>query len=125
RYPEYLDAPILGTRLEYDLAFTPEGDHVRHGLIVRNPWVEVVDRYYGLLAMHRQHEAAALLALPTLAPGLGGKAGSIDDGGDFDAGRGYVIVDARHGTVRVDVARGVDGTWRITKVAPTPDPRGH
>jgi hypothetical protein len=125
RYPEYLVAPILGTRLEYDLVLAPEGDHVRHALNDRNPWVGVLDRYYGLLATHRQREAAALLAIPTLAPGLGGKAVSIDDGGDFDAGRGYVIVDAGHGTVRVDVARGADDTWRITKVAPTPDPRGH
>jgi hypothetical protein len=118
RFPRHLSTPILGTRIAYVATLAPAGAGVSVATEVANPWVEVVERYYGLSA--RDGAAArALLADPALAARLGTRVPSAyDDGDDARAGSGWLVIEAGGRRYRATSRRGGDGRWRITAVEP-------
>jgi hypothetical protein len=124
RFPRHLEAPILGTRIAYATTLAPGGAGVSATTEVANPWVEVVDRYYGRVARNSA-EARALLADPALARRLGSRVPTAyDDAGDLCAGSGWLVIEPRDVRYRVTSRRGSDGRWRITSVEPERAPGG-
>jgi hypothetical protein len=124
RFPRHLAAPILGTRVAYVTTMSPAGATVSVSTEAANPWVEVVDRYYGRAA-RRPAEARALLAAPSLARTLGTRVPDAgEDGGDLTGGSGWLVVEHGDRRYRVTSRRGADGRWRITAVEPEPAPAG-
>jgi hypothetical protein len=118
RFPRHLEAPILGTRIAYVTTFAPAGAGVSVATEVANPWVEVVDRYYGV-ATRNPAQARTLLSDPALARRLGTRVPTAyDDGGDLRAGSGWLVIEPRGVRSRVTSRRGSDGRWRITSVEP-------
>ncbi len=86
-----------------------------------NPWVAVVDSFYGLLADGRAPEAKRLLADGALFGGLASPGAAIaEDAGSLERGVGEVTLrlqDARKSrTLRVTSLRQADGQWRIVRV---------
>lgn len=118
RFPRHLSAPILGTRLSYVTTIRAVGSRVTTSTESANPWVDVVDRYYGLAATSPA-AARALLADPALARRLGTRAPmSFDDGGDARTGSGWIEIERDNVRYRLVARRGTDGRWRITAVEP-------
>lgn len=116
RFPGHLSAPIIGTRIAYVTTVSSAGDRVSVSTEVANPWVEVVDRYYGL-ARTSPAAARALLADPALARTLGTRMPeALDDGGDMAAGTGWLVIAPNDARYRVTVRREGDGRWRIKSV---------
>jgi hypothetical protein len=116
RYPTHLAAPILGTRIAYVTTFRPAGATVTAATEVANPWVEVVDRYYGLVRTNPA-AARALLADASLARLLGRAAPtSFDDDGDLRTGSGWLEIEVGDQRYRVTSRRGTNGRWRIVSV---------
>lgn len=117
RFPRHLGAPILGTRIHHVTTIAPSGATVAVRDSIANPWVEVVDRYYGFVRQSPAR-ARALLASPSLAAKLGTRAPlSLRDGGRPEAG-GWIVV-RRNGRERmVSSTRGADGRWHIVSVQP-------
>jgi hypothetical protein len=116
RFPRHLSAPILGTRLGYVTTIRALGTRVTTSTESANPWVDVVDRYYGLAATSPA-AARALLADPALARPLGTRPPmSLDDGGDARAGSGWIEVERNDMRHRIIARRGAGGRWRITAV---------
>jgi len=117
RFPGQLVAPVLGTRIEHVTAVVPSGATVAVRDSIANPWVEVVDRYYGL-ARRSPGRARALLASPSLAAGLGTRAPrSLRDGGRAEVG-GWVVVGLHGREIMINSTRGADGRWRIVSLLP-------
>jgi hypothetical protein len=124
RFPRHLAAPILGTRIAYVTTLAPAGTSVSVTTELANPWVEVVDRYYGRVA-RTPAEARALLADPALARRLVREMPtSSEDGGDLRAGTGWLLIEPGETRYRVTSRRGSDGRWRITSVDPEGPPSG-
>lgn len=116
RYARHLSAPNLGTRLGYLTTIRAVGARVTSSTASTNPWVDVVDRYYGL-ARTSPAAARALLAEPSLAQHLGTRPPmSLDDGGDARAGSGWIEIERDDVRYRIVSRRGVGGRWRITAV---------
>ncbi|HYH83323.1 MAG TPA: hypothetical protein VEX86_26250 [Longimicrobium sp.] len=118
RFARHLEAPILGTRIAHVTTLAPAGATVSVTTETANPWVEVVDRYYGLAA-RTPAAARALLTTPALARTLGTRVPAAhDDGGDPRAGTGWLVIERDGQRFRVTSRRGGDGRWRITAVEP-------
>lgn len=118
RFPRHLHAPILGTRIAYVTTLSSTGATVRATTEVANPWVEVVDRYYGAAA-RTPAAARALLATPALARSLGTRVPTAhEDGGDVRAGTGWIVIERAGRRYRVTSRRGAGAQWRIMAVEP-------
>jgi hypothetical protein len=118
QYPTHLAAPILGTRVAYVTTLLPTGSTVSARTEAANPWVEVVDRYYGLAARNPA-AARALLADRSLTRRLGMRVPmAYDDGGDLRAGSGWLVIEIDEQRYRVTSRREADGRWRIAAVEP-------
>lgn len=116
----HLVAPILGTRIAYVTTLRSTASTVSATTEVANPWVEVVDRYYGLVRTNPAG-ARAVLADASLARLLGRTAPtSYDDGGDLRAGSGWLEIEVGERRYRVTSRRGSDGRSRIAAVEPAP-----
>ncbi|HET7231783.1 MAG TPA: hypothetical protein VFJ16_17355 [Longimicrobium sp.] len=123
RFPLHLDAPILGIRIAHVTTISAAGAGVTVRDEIANPWVEVVDRYYGLLRQSPAR-ARALLATPSLAGRLGTRAPtSYDDGGDLRGGTGWIVLGIGDRRYRVTSRRATSGQWHITAVEPAPAPK--
>lgn len=117
RFPRHLGAPILGTRIEHVTTIAPAGATVTLRDRIANPWVEVVDRYYGLVRQSPA-QARALLAAPSLARQLGTRVPeSLRDGGRPEVG-GWVVLRLKGREKMVSSTRGADGRWRIVSIQP-------
>jgi len=126
RFPRHLSTPVLGTRIAYVTTLSSSGTGVSASTEVANPWVEVVDRYFGL-ARHTPARARALLATPALAGLLGSREPvAHSDGGDPAAGTGWIVLEIGGRRARVTSRRHADGRWRIASVRPetAPEPDG-
>lgn len=122
RFPLHLQAPILGTRIAHVTTLAPAGATVRVTDEIVNPWVEVVDRYYGLAARDPAG-ARALLATPALAGRLGTRGPmAYADQGDPPAGMGWIVIGVGDRFYRVSSRRRPSGGWRITSVDATANP---
>lgn len=116
RFPRRLAAPIIGTRLGYVTTIRAAGTRVTTSTESANPWVDVVDRYYGLAATSPA-AARALLADPTLARQLGTRPPmSLEDGGDARSGSGWIEIERDDVRYRIVSRRGTGGRWQITSV---------
>jgi hypothetical protein len=120
RFPRHLRAPILGTRIAHVTTISPAGATVSVRDVIANPWVEVVDRYYGLVRQSPAR-ARALLATPSLAGRLGSRIPeAFEDGGNPATGNGWMIIGVNGTRWMVSSSRGADGRWRIVNVQPAP-----
>jgi hypothetical protein len=114
KFPEHLSQPILGARTHYsiDAAFDKHG--LKRRVTCLNPWVEVLDGYFGCLYRKDFKKAKTYLKGPKLLPRLMGCSTITREEGDIDSGEG--VVEMSDGK-RVVFERGKSNRWVISDVS--------
>jgi hypothetical protein len=125
-----LGQPMLGERIRYKFTIDAESGRIRMNTVVLNPWLKVVSEFYDDLESKRLSKASQRLERASLLQVLTFDYPRLSkNGGDFNSGTGFVVlekytpIDGRDEFLRVDVRRSPTGQWKIARVTRTENPR--
>ncbi|MGA2228469.1 MAG: hypothetical protein ABSH41_28885 [Syntrophobacteraceae bacterium] len=111
--PEHLSQPFLGTRVRFSIDVVVDKNKLQPRETCLNPWVEVLDDYFGYLRREDIQGARACLKDPQLLPLLRECSTITREEGDINSGEG--VVEMNDGT-RVEFQRDKGNKWVISEV---------
>ena len=117
--PPRIAGAILGQRLGFRTTFRVQQGRIASSTEELNPWVHVVDRFYGHLARGRRTLARQLTADDATFRALAAapEASAEAEDGDPALGDGWVRMWTDAKQFLVSVRRAADGRWRIVSVS--------
>jgi hypothetical protein len=120
--PPILNGAFLGPRLGLRTTYRARGGTIAAKVAETNPWLHAAERFYSLLDRRQRTAARALTADSAVFDALAARREVFvqEEGGDVDAGTGWVLLRAPDTMLRVESRRGADRRWRLTAVTREP-----
>lgn len=113
KFPKHLYESVLGTRIRYSIDVVFDKHDSQHKVTCLNPWIEVLNDYFGCLSHGDTQRAKACLKAPELLPLLRKGSTITREAGDIDLGNGVVEMDDGK---RVLFQRNKSSRWVIIDV---------